>query len=926
MIPHKKIRKKRHIAATIFWSLVLAFVTGVLILAAMFAWLAKDLPDPNNISERNIAQTTKIYDRTGTNLLYEIHGDQKRTIVNLSDIADFAQKATITAEDRGFYTNNGFDVRGILRALYIDIIKHGSYQGGSTITQQLIKNSVLTNEKTVTRKVKEIILSIEMERKFTKDQILKLYLNEIPYGSQAYGIESASETFFGKHAKDLTLSEAATLASLPKAPTYYSPYGSNTADLTARAHYIIDAMADAGYVTKAQADEAKKDTPLDRLIAKHDSIVAPHFVFYVRDQLSNYLSDQDIEKGGLKIITTLDVDKQKAAEAAVAAHAKDIKYWKASNAGLLSLDAKTGQILAMVGSANYFDDSINGKFNILLGQRQPGSSIKPIIYAKAFEKGYTPTTVLYDINTVFKGYPSDYNPHDYDGKERGPVTVRQALAGSLNVPAVEMLYLNGLSDTIDFAQNLGYTTFQDRTRYGLSFALGGGEVKPIEHIAAFTSFAQDGIYHAPVGILSVTDQNGNTVVDNTQPTAGKNVMSVQTAREIASIMSDNNARAFIFGTNSHLILPDRPVAAKSGTTNDNKDAWTIGYTPSIVTGVWVGNSNGAVMKAGADGSIVAAPIWQQYMEAALAGSPVEQFTAPDPVTTGKPILDGNLSTLGTVKIDKVTGKLATPLTPPDMIVEQGYGTPHSILYFVNKDDPRGPAPDHPENDPQFASWEDAVQQWAQKQNIQPVAPPTGIDDVHTSDNLPTITIHDPATDASIDVRTFTAAADASSKRGVVKVVVSVDGTEVGTFSSQPWSGYVTLPSTIAKGFHTLQMTAYDDVGNNASAQTTINVTSDPSPLGVDWVSPKPFEKVPAGSTKSIQFNIQNPQAIEKLTVTAAPEAGDGATTLGAIVEPTLTSASFAWTVPSVPGRYLITVSATMRDGTSTQETMPIDAY
>jgi 1A family penicillin-binding protein len=906
---------------------LMAFFAGAIVLVGLLAWVAKDLPDPNNINDRNIAQTTTIYDRTGKNILYEIHGDQKRTIVDLSDISPYAIDATITAEDRNFYSNDGIDIKGILRAVYNDVFHHQSgtnFQGGSTITQQFIKNSVLSDQQTMTRKIQELLLSLEMEQRFTKDQILKLYLNEIPYGSVSYGIQSASQTFFGKNAKDLTLSEAALLASLPRGPTYYSPYGTNRDKLIERQQYIIDSMVQLGYATKQEGDAAKKDDVLARIKPKSESIVAPHFVFYVKQLLADEYGDAAVEQGGLKVITTLDVDKQKDAEQSVADGAGILKKWDADSAAMAAIDPHTGDILAMVGSTDYNNDAINGKFNNLLGRLQPGSSIKPIVYAAAFEKGYTPSTVLQDVKTEFSTTSQSYSPSDYDGKERGPVTATQALAGSLNIPSVEMLYLTGFDKFENFAERLGYTTFHDRSSYGLSLVLGGAEVNPLEHIDAYTAFAQEGTWHPSRAILKVTDKDGKVLEDHTSEDTGKKAFDPEISREITDILSNNAARAFIFGDKNFMTLPDRPVAAKTGTTNNDKDAWTIGYTPSLVAGVWVGNSAGHYMKPGADGSIVAAPIWNEFMKKALAGTPVENFTPAQPVVTGKPILDGDKSAQAIVKIDRASGKLATALTPPDYVIEQGYGVPHSILYFVNKDDPRGPVPDDPGSDPEFANWEKGVADWAATQHFDTSsAPPTEFDDVHIPENIPTVSITSPAESGVISQRTFIPAVTASARRGVVRVDYAMDGEVIGT--SGELSGVsISIPNDVVKGFHTLTATAYDDVGNSATASVTVNLTADVGPLALQWLSPYPSQSVDTGSFPfTISASLGDRQSIAQMNVVARPENGGDDIPIGSMSNPALPNLSFTWATAPAPGRYAIVAECTLNSGETQESTINI---
>jgi len=880
------------------------------------AWFARDLPDPDKINLRTLAQTTKIYDRTGQHLLYEIHGDQKRTIVGLEEISKYAKEATLAAEDKDFYKHRGFDLRGIIRAFSVNLLRGGKIQGGSTITQQFVKNSMLTSEKTYTRKLKELVLALEIERRFTKDQILKLYLNEIPYGSVSYGIESAAQTFFGKSAKDLTLSESSVLAAMAKAPTYYSPFGSHRDELLARAHYVVDVMLEQGVITAEEAEAAKAEDVLERIQPKRESIQAPHFVFYVRELLADEFGEDAVERGGFRVTTTLDMDKQVMAEKAITDNLETIRSWGGSTAAMMAVDPKTGEILAMVGSPDYFDEEHNGKFNALFGKRQPGSSMKPLVYAMSFEKGYTPDTVLYDVVTQFQKPPHEYKPNDYDGAERGPVTVREALAGSLNIPAVKMLYLVGVSDFLDFiSDKLGYSTYTDRSRFGLSLVLGGGEVKPFEHISAFTVFARDGMYRPPKGLLKVEDNGGKVLLDQTSVTAEKKIFNRETANQINSILSDNAARAFIFGEKNWLTLPDRPVAAKTGTTDKFKDAWTIGYTPSLVTGVWVGNMDGAEMKPKADGSRVAAPVWNQFMQEALKGTPVENFTAPQPVTTGKPVLDGLKNAQIMVKIDKITGKLATEFTPPELVMERGFGVPHDILFFCAKNDPRGPIPEQPADDPQFEPWETAVAEWAKKLNVNFEPPPTEMDNVHLLENRPGITLTRPTEGEVVTERATFVTVSAQARRGVSKVEYLLDDDLVATFEYQPFSGQITIPNRFPKGFHVLTAKAYDDVGNRSAASVTINLTAEAGPLTVQWLTPWNYQYLNTAQFPfNVNFRIDDYKGVKKLKLLSVNQNDLTEELIGTVENPVLPNMSMNWNLPSGYGKYVLKIVATLLGG------------
>ncbi len=808
------------------------FLFGGLALAGAFIWIGRDLPDPSKLVERTVPESTKIYDRTGQTVLYDIHGEKKRTLVSLEDISNYAKWATITAEDKDFYKHSGFDLKGILRALFFDLIRGEKIQGGSTITQQLVKNLILTNEKTYVRKIKELILAYRIEKKFSKDEILKMYFNEVSYGSVIYGIETASQSFFGKSAKDLDLAESALLAIIPRAPTYYSPYGDRLGELLARQKDLIDKMVGVGYVTPAEAEAAKKEKLTFKI--KQD-ILAPHFVMYIKELLTQEYGEKLVEEGGLKVYTTLDLYKQKIAEDVIKARVEaNMKNFRAYNAALVSIDPKTGQILAMVGSKDYFADplpagctpGVNCKFepnvNVVLRPRQPGSSFKPIVYATAFKRGYTPETILFDVETIFKTDTKDYIPHNYDSKEHGPVTMRQALAGSLNIPAVKTVYLAGIDNVLNLADELGYTTLKDRSRFGLSLVLGGGEVKLLEHVAAFGVFAREGEEHQLTAILKVVDKNGRTIFEHRDQS--KNVLDPEIARQINSILSDNEARSFVFGAKNYLTLTDRPVAAKTGTTNDYRDAWTVGYTPSLVTGVWVGNNDNSEMKKGADGSMVAAPIWNDFMERVLGKTPVEQFKTPQPLTVEKPVLRGQIENEVKVNIDRASGKLATALTPPSFVVEKAYRQLHNILYYVDKDNPQGPVPGNPETDPQYTNWEAAVQQWALKQGYSQDQPPTDYDNLHLPENQPTISISSPQTNTTISNPNLEVRVNASAPRGVTRVEYFIDNNLIGTSTIAPFNLSYSLPNSL-NGFHALKAVAYDDIDNSKAAQIDLNFLS-----------------------------------------------------------------------------------------------------
>lgn len=587
-------------------------------------------PNMEELRKRKISQTSVIYDNSGKHVLYQIHGEENRKILDHEQIPDIVRAATIAAEDKSFYSHIGIDPIATARALEVNIKHNDIVQGGSTITQQLARNAFLSRKKTLMRKFMESIMAIKIERTYSKDQILDFYLNEVPYGSNAYGIQSAAEVFFRKDAKDLTLDEAVLLAALPKAPTYYSPYGNHREELVSREKQILEKMEKLGLITQEDISAEKADNILKKVAPFKQPIEAPHFVFYVIEQLESKYGKDFLETGGLKIYTTLDYDMQKIAEQSVSDGGRVNLSRGATNAALVAIDPKSGRILAMVGSRDYFDKSIEGEVNVTIRPRQPGSSFKPIVYAAAFEKGFQPETRIVDEPTNFgaDGSGKDYIPRNYDGKFHGGMTMRQALSMSLNIPAIKTLAMVGVDAGKDMARRLGITTIADEKNYGLSLAIGGAEVRPIDLVSAFSVFANDGIKNSPYAIEKIIGIQDLIYVNEKGP---MRVLSSQVARKIDSILSDNGARTPIFGPNSPLFVPGRQVAAKTGTTQEFRDAWTVGFTPSIAVGVWAGNNDGRPMKNGSDGVFVAAPIWRNFMDKVLSGYPNEAFIAYEPV-------------------------------------------------------------------------------------------------------------------------------------------------------------------------------------------------------------------------------------------------------------------------------------------------------
>lgn len=709
----KKVSWKKKLLLFFVWMGALSILVGV----GVLAYFTKDLPNPEKLSERRVAESTKILDRTGQVVLYEIHGEENRTAIAFDQMPDYLKQATIVAEDSDFYNHHGLDFLAIMRAAYEDIKGQSKKQGASTITQQLIKNSILTSQKSFTRKIKEAILSLELEQKFSKDEILEMYLNEIPYGSNAYGIEAAAQTFFGKNAASLNLAECALLAALPKAPSYYSPFGVHTEDLKGRQEWILTRMADLGYISEQEAKAAKEVEILKKIKVSGTAILAPHFVMYVKDWLTEKYGEEAIQKGGLKVITSLDFQKQQWAEEIIRENVeKNSKNFNSTNAALVSMDPKTGEIWAMVGSKDYFDTENDGNVNVSIRLRQPGSSFKPFAYAAAFEKGYMPRTVLFDVKTNFGTKDKEYIPQNFNGQFNGPVSMREALAGSLNIPAVKTLYLAGVNDTIELAKSMGITTLKNNADYGLALVLGGGAVTLLEETAAYGVFANDGMKNEINAVLRIEDASGTVVYEKKDDKKAVRAINQEVARLINDVLSDNGARAKHFGSHSALYIDGYKVAAKSGTTQEFRDGWTVGYTPKVVTGVWTGNNDNRPTRMG-EGVYTAGPIWNAYMRKVLETMEREEFQSANEVeNSDKMMLNGKYENKVELRIDKETGLLAEDDCPDKYTKKKTFLNAHSILYYVDKKDPLGPEPKKPQDDPQYKNWEEGVRKWTLKEN------------------------------------------------------------------------------------------------------------------------------------------------------------------------------------------------------------------
>ncbi|MBI4033320.1 MAG: PBP1A family penicillin-binding protein [Candidatus Blackburnbacteria bacterium] len=830
-------RYRRRGRASIFYRLALFSFLGVLglflIFGVVFPLFALDLPSPDKIVRRE-GFSTKIYDRNGI-LLYDIFANQRRTAVDIKDVPLYLQKATIAIEDKNFYKHGGFDPTGILRAAGNTVLK-GRLQGGSTLTQQLVKNVLLTTERTLPRKIREFILTVQIERKYTKDQILQMYLNEAPYGGTAWGVESAAETYFGKTVADLDLIESAILAGLPQRPTTYSPYGTNPQAYIGRTQDVLRRMREDGYITKEQEQEAGKGLSRVEFIGKGASFKAPHFVTYVQNLLEERYGEALVQQGGLKVTTTLDWDLQEKAQGIVSEEIAKVENLHITNGAAVVIDPQNGEILAMVGSKDFAAKDYDGQVNVTLSLRQPGSAIKPATYATALKKGYTASTLLMDTPTVFPGGDQpEYRPSNYDGKFRGPLQVRYALGNSVNVPAVKMLAQVGIKDMMQTAFDLGIKTLEptkeNLERVGLSVTLGGGEIRLLDMTGAYGAFANGGRRFDPVAILKVEDQKGK-VLEEYKTGDGRRVLSEGEAFMISSILSDNNARSDVFGTNSALVVPGRTVAAKTGTTNDRRDNWTIGWTPQVVAGVWVGNNDNSQIKQVASGVSGAAPIWRRIITEALAGKPNVNFEIPSSVVTaevdsisGFRAHDGYPSRTeyfikGTeptgedpvhtrLKLCKSEGKLATP----SQVAAGDYEEKEFIV--LREEDPTGSA----------NRWQEGILEWLGTQGDSRYHPPG---DYCGSSNPINVEFLTPKDKDQVNSNSFEVRVDPRSSTDIVQVEIELDGVRQATLTAAPWK----MTLTAADGTHEIRAKAKDKDGHESDRKIHIGVKvpySSPSP-------------------------------------------------------------------------------------------------
>ncbi|MEK7641985.1 MAG: transglycosylase domain-containing protein [Patescibacteria group bacterium] len=841
-MPHRKNKVHRHIKSIVALGLSAGFIVAGLIAL----WVATlEMPDLSSFQNRKSIESTKIFDRSGTILLYDTGKDAKRTALPLANISPLIQQATIAIEDSNFYTNIGIEPTSIIRAVLANIATGDYGQGASTITQQVVKNSLLTKDKTLTRKIKEWVIAVKLTRVMSKDQILETYLNDTSYGGTIFGVEEASRTFFGSPAKDVTLAQASYLAAIPQAPTYYSPYGTHRDALDARRKLVLRRMLDLSIISQEEHDAALEEKV--QFLAKNDSSIrAPHFVMFVKDYITQKYGEEMVSDGGLRVITTLDYDLQQKAEETITKFGPSLaSNFNASNTAMVALDPKTGDILTMVGSRDYFDSSIDGNFNIALAQRQPGSTFKPFVYATAFKKGYTPETVLFDTETEFstqctvEGKPKKdgadptkvcYSPDEYDHLFPGPMSIRKALAQSRNIPAVKALYLAGIANAIQTGEDMGITSLTDPNRYGLTLVLGGGEVSLLELTSAYGVFANDGMRNPYRSVLRVEDSKG-TILEDVGPPASVSALQPEIARQISDILSDNSVRMESLKPIADSV--GRQVAIKTGTTNDYRDVWAIGYTPNLVVGAWAGKNDNTPMRQNVAGLIIA-PVWGAFMAEVATNFPPENFQAPPPpLSDNKPVLRGIWQGGASYWKDSVSGKVATEYTPIETKKEVIFNNVHSILNWVDKDDPRGPAPTDPKEDSQYEYWEYGVRKWfTEYQKANPdfkeattINIPNTTDDVHLPEKAPRVSFISPQPGTSIGPRdSLVIQLRSTGAYQPQKTEVRLNGKYILTSDKDPLN-ISFFPSDVGSldDENTLSVTLYDSVFNKSTATTTFSV-------------------------------------------------------------------------------------------------------
>lgn len=831
----ERLRRRTNTKSGIFLRVAKLSFLGAIALSLVFVVLvpivALTLPSPDKIV-RSEGFSTKILDRNGK-VLYDIYENERRTAISLSEIPNYVKEATIAIEDKNFYTHQGFDPFGMLRGLS-RIFTKGYAQGGSTLTQQLVKNVLLTQERSILRKIREFVLALEIERRFSKDEILTMYLNEIPYGGTAFGIEAASEVYFGKKASELTLTESAILAGFPQRPSLYSPYSSDPEAYIARTKEVLRRMREEGNITKDDEEASAASLPYVKFQERGASFKAPHFVFYVQKILEERYGTNALEQGGLKVTTTLDLSLQEKAQEIVAEEISKVKGQKITNGAAVVLNPETGEILAMVGSRDFNDPDYDGQVNVAMSPRQPGSAMKPFTYVTALKKGYTASTLLMDVPTKFPGGANqpDYEPVNYDGKFRGPIQFRYALANSINVAAVKMLAMVGIKDVLTVAYDMGIATLPPTEdtlkRVGLSLTLGGGEVRLLELSSAYAPFMNKGYKVEPSSILKVEDRKGNALEESTPEKKGR-VISEGEAYLIYDILSDNKARSEVFGTNSLLNIAGYKIAVKTGTTNDRRDNWTVGGNRVVLVGVWVGNNDNSPMLSVTSGVSGASPIWRRIILEAIKDKPNPEVSPSSEIkTVAVDAVSGYASHDGFVsrneifikgrepledsvhvklKVCKTDGKLATPAD-----ILGGNYEEKEFFVFKEEDPTAGLSGQN--------RWQEGILSWLSSQSDSRYQPPFDYCGTGNPVSVDFISPRDQDSNLSSPV---TVKIKADSTSDISEVSLFVDGSKVRSFTAPAYEQTLDFST----GTHTIRATARDSKGNESERIIKIGV-------GVSW--------------------------------------------------------------------------------------------
>lgn len=786
----------------------------------MFLLVARDLPDPNQV-QRKSGYSTVILDREGEEVLFDLYTDENRKFTPLEEIPEYLQQATVAVEDKDFYKHQGFDIMGMLRGLS-RLFTRGRAQGGSTLTQQLVKNVLLTSERRISRKIKEFVLAVRIESQFSKDEILQMYLNEAPYGGTAWGVAAAAEMYFDKEVSDLDLVECVVLAGLPQSPTAYSPYGSNPDAYIDRATAVARRMEEDGYITEEVETEVVDALDEVEFRALGTSIHAGHFVMEVRSLLEEMYGPEMLDQGGWKITTTLDWDLQSEAEEIVADEIAEVNdSLHITNGASIIMDTDTGEVLSMVGSKDFFAEDIDSEVNVVNSLRQPGSSIKPLVYATAFTEGYNPSSVLMDVVTEFPGADENtpYEPKNYDGEEHGLLHLRDALGSSINVPAVKLIALVGVKDVLSQGYEMGLTSLEPTketlSRLGLSMALGGGEVRLLDMATAYSAFANGGMGIEPVFILKIEDPSGDVVYEHKEIKRDR-VLDEKVAFLINDILSDNNARLITFGINSYLNMGDRAVAVKTGTTNDMRDNWTIGWTRDRIVGVWVGNNDNSPMKNVASGVSGASPIWRRQMLETLTKTPDVAWEVPDGVeqmeldmVSGYPAHDGFPSYTDWV----ISGTLPGGEDPIHKKIKVCKGQTDKlagILQVAQGNYEEREVIEIREEDPLTNRdlWQKAIDNWISQQADEKYRVPTEY--CESSEGID-VQIISPKDRSRVDGETVMIRFEIASNKAIDWAKLYIDGELEQEFNSLPYTKEIRLND----GQHTIRVLARDEDGRES---------------------------------------------------------------------------------------------------------------